>query len=285
MKKIFSLSLFTIFCIANGILKRNVAGELSSITCMILYTGILQFLISILMTKEYKFYNLKILFLVFCSYTCHIILWICNSKLKSITVSLLEPSRIIFAVILSFFIIKKRYTILQNISILLIFIGISFSTIFKESNDTKIDQFFFIFLCIFGAFLNGLTSVSFLKFFPKNSINYWTYIFTFSFNSLILYISGFIYEFKTKKINFEEYKKLKILILPFTTCFEYLGYRYIGFFICPVQKNLILIIIQATIPIFYNLFFKNEINFLVLVSTFFVYFGTFLFEYQNFVRR
>lgn len=286
-KKTVFLILFVAFTVGNGLLRRYIAGKIESFTFMILMQGTIQLFVSISMTKKYLFYDRKIFFLVVCSYTCHLILWICNKKLKSITLSMIEPTRILFAVILTIILIKKKYSYLQYFSIFLIISGIVISKVFEESHDKKIDQIAFIFLSVFGSFVNAVSSVAFVRFFNSNNIKFWTYIFTFSIYATILYLIGFTAEcliYKNFKIK-EIFDDKKIFIMPFSTTIEYLGYRFIGFHTCPVEKNLIIIIIQISIPIVYNIFFKREFDFLSILTISIVYAGSFLFEAKNILLK
>lgn len=282
MKNLLFLAIFVPFCIANGLLRRKIAEFLESYLVMIFIQGVLQTFVSIFMTKKHVFFHKKIFFLVICSYIAHIILWKSNKTLRSITMSLIEPSRVVFVTFLTIFLVGKKYSKLQFSSLVLIMIGIVISAFSKDSNGSK-DQLQFIFLALIGCFTNAVSSVAFYKFFSGSSLTFWSYIFTFSVNAMFFYSLGLIYEvFFTDRFNLDHLLKDKrVYCMHITTTLEYLGYRYIGFFVCPVEKNLVLIVINISIPIFFNLFFDFECTWQSVVAIICVYLGAFGFEFKN----
>ncbi|KRH93507.1 hypothetical protein M153_8140002767 [Pseudoloma neurophilia] len=282
MKKYVFLLLFVCFCVGNGLLRRKVAEDIKSFLAMIFIQGIIQLFISIIMTKKFIFFSKKIFFLVICSYIAQIINWKSNEKLRSVTHSLIEPSRVFFVTILTILIVGKTYTKLQYFSIFLIMVGIAVSSFFRENSGGQ-DQIGYIILLIFGCFTNALSSVSFFKFFSNGKLKFWSYIFTFSIYAVVLYTLGLFYElFLTKNFDSKKFfTNKKIYCMHLTTTLEYLGYRFIGFHTCPIEKNLVLIIINISIPIFYNIFFKYEFTISSGIALVLVYLGSLLFECKN----
>ncbi|ELA48426.1 hypothetical protein VCUG_00035 [Vavraia culicis subsp. floridensis] len=285
MQKIFLIAGFIIFSVGNGIFRRYLAACYSSITFIILLQGLVQFTAALCAAKKYSFRSKRILFLVICSYVSHIIVWVSNKKLTSIAYALTEPSKILFVVVLSMFMLKQRYTGLQYLGVFMIILGIMASTLGKSDNPNVDKPLYYFGLALFGCFSAALSSVFFVMSFPRNSIKFWDYIFTFSLYGLLLCTAGFLLELKlVKELAVEDIScDLKVLAMAVTTTIEYLGYRFIGFCTCPVEKNLIVIIIQVSIPIFYNAFFKKEFNKIDIIACVVIYTGTFIFELKNFL--
>lgn len=286
MKKFIFLSIFVSFCVANGLLRRKIAGDIRSYLAMIFVQGVIQLILSIIMTKEYVFFSKKILFLVVCSYIGQIINWKSNQNLKSITLSMIEPSRVFFVTILALIWINKRYSKLQYFSVLLIMLGIGVSSIMRTQSNQK-DHSLYLCLAIFSCFTNALSAVGFYKFFSGKRISFWSYIFTFSVYSTFLYTCGLVYElFFTNNFDSSLFFQNKLIYcMHITTSLEFLGYRFLGFHTCPVEKNLVLIIINISIPIFYNILFNFEFTKSSIIGLVLVYFGTFTFELPNIIKK
>lgn len=287
IKKLCLLFVFMIFAIANGVLKRKIARNLSSITIMLLFQGLIQLTIATIFVRKCSFFNRKIFFMVFCSYIPHYILWISNKKLRTVTLTLLEPSKIFFSVFLTIVLLNKRYKSLQLFGILLIIVGICTSMLGKKSDNKGTDKIGFFLLAILGCFLNALSSVYFFIKFPENSIKFWNYIFTFSIYNVLFCIAGHCVQyFSEGRFHFEGLKThWGSLLMPLTLTIEYLGYRLIGFYTYPVEKNLIIIIIQVSIPIFWNVFFEKEFDKISLISCSVVYLGALIFELKSFFKK
>lgn len=281
MKKAIELIGIISFLIAFGVYKWDIIKQPIPKTLMISFNLILKLIISFFFADKRVYFdiNIGIVSLLF-SINKYLLLK-SSEHLSIILLAVLSPLKLIFVLIFSRIIYKKRLNIVQYMAVSLIIVGNCFGQLHEKIKQNK-NNIIYIFCSIIASFFGAIAMMFFDRKIRKKNVKFWNYMYTYTFMSLIvtlfqlpLEIKMSSYEFLVHLKNYRFYLNISLSVVE-TFLSTLLVFR-----ISPLEKGLIGNLIIVSSSFLSNLFYKEKLSVIGTIACFITYSGILIFEYET----
>lgn len=198
-----------------------------------------------------------------------------------IILAICTPIRVVFTFLLSKLFYSRKYTLLEYIALMMVFTGFAIASI-KEGTSNTNTNLNYLLILLFGNLCNSLSCILFDKKIKCKNISYWNYMYTYSFLSLLIAITGFSMEYLNTDSNFIGYLSEPVLYFSVAAqTVEMFLIAYLSFQITPLERGLNHIVCAISITILTNLLFDKIPTTYKLIACGFTYLGLLIFKFKS----
>ncbi|KRH92568.1 putative transporter [Pseudoloma neurophilia] len=285
MEKFIKTPLITLTLILFGIYRWGMMKQPIPKSLFLLFDSLLKFLVAFFMAKKRKYFNINI-FLIATLFNLNKFAFMKSAEeLNIMTLSVLAPVKLIFILLFSRYYDRKFFSLSQYLSIGCIIAG-NFLIQYSGQKSNKSNHIFYICVSIIGNFLGAAAMILFDKKIRRKAFDFWDYMFTFSFLSIIAACGEMMFESGFTKYNFLIHlKTFQFYLAIGVGVSETFLNTLLMFVLLPLEKVLVSNLIIVSVTFLSNWFFKEELTKISVLSLFITYLGICIFEYESYKQN
>lgn len=281
MRQILLLVFVSIYLIACGVFKMKLLKKRIPKTSIMFAHALLKYIVSFSFTDRKKHFDPKVIVVVILYSVSVYIFSLSAEHISILILAICSPTRLIFTFLLSKFLYSKKYTVTEHFALLIIVIGFAVANIKEKAKNLQIN-IKFIMLLLFGNFCNSAGCVFFDKKIKQDSMDYWSYMYTYNFLCLCISFVEMMVECYFSSYDFLFYLHLKeFYAIVVAQTIETFLIAYISFKLTPLQKGVNHIVCALSITIITNIMFEDRPSPFKILAIAITYLGCILFESKS----